>query len=112
MQHINILIRQIKTLGYETAKCFILESVPTTDALEIRIQGRLKTECPLKLNPSTVHTQYLGGKFKKAAMERAAFVRFGGNGVSHIIFNAMIILGNIEKNIKLPLSEPCKILSA
>ena len=80
MQHINILIRQIKTLGYETAKCFILESVPTTDALEIRIQGRLKTECPLKLNPSTVHTQYLGGKFKKAAMERAAFVRFGGNG--------------------------------
>jgi len=36
-------------------------------------------------------------------MERAAFVRFGGNGVSHIIFNAMITIVNIEKNIKLPL---------
>nr|DAK45917.1 MAG TPA: hypothetical protein [Caudoviricetes sp.] len=66
----------------------------------------------MKLGPSPIHSQYLGGKFKKAAMERAAFVRFGGNGVSHIIFNTMIIRGNIEKNIKLPLSEPCKILSA
>ena|GEM_PF-1895792 len=52
---------------------YILESVPTTDALEIRIQGRLKTECPLKLNPSTIHTQYLGGRFKKSCYGKSSF---------------------------------------
>nr|DAY17956.1 MAG TPA: hypothetical protein [Caudoviricetes sp.] len=55
----------------------------------------------MKLGPSPIHSQYLGGKFKKAAMERAAFVRFGGNGVSHIISNTMIICGNIEKKYKI-----------